>query len=71
MSERPLVSTTVLFKYYSTESESESQKWSRKSDGTGVGRIRKFSFSSNSAYDSVAYDQVKTRLSESEVEEER
>ena len=40
-------------------------------DGVGVGRIRKFPFSSNSASDSVAHDQVKTRLSESEVEEER
>ena len=39
--------------------------------GVGVGRIRKFPFSSNSASDSVANDQVKTRLSESEVEEER
>ena len=43
---------------------------SHKSDGVGVGRIRTFPFSSDSAYDSVAYDQVKTRLSESEAEAE-
>ena len=43
---------------------------SHKSDGVGVGRIRTFPFCSDSAYDSVAYDQVKTRLSESEAEAE-
>ena len=37
---------------------------SRKCDG--VGRIRLFPFSSDSAYDSVVNDLVKTRLSESE-----
>ena len=32
-----------------------SRKRSHKSDGIGVGRIRTFPFSSDSAYDSVAY----------------
>ena len=39
-------------------------------DGIGVGRIRTFPFSSDSTNDSVAYDSVKTRLSESEAEAE-
>ena len=43
---------------------------SHKLDGIGVGRIRTFPFSSDSAYDSIAYDLVKTRLSESEAEAE-
>ena len=30
-------------------------KWSHKRDGIGVRRIRTFPFSSDSAYDSVAY----------------
>ena len=47
-----------------------SRKQSHKLDGIGVGRIRTFSFSSDSAYDSVAYDLVKTTLSESEAEAE-
>ena len=45
-----------------------SRKQSHKCDGIGVGRIKSFPFSSNSAYDSVAYDLVKTRLSESAAE---
>ena len=32
-----------------------SRKRSHKSDGIGVGRIRTFPFSSDSAYDSIAY----------------
>ena len=47
-----------------------SRMRSHKLDGIGVGRIRTFPFSSDSAYDSVAYDLVKTRLSESEAEAE-
>ena len=47
-----------------------SRKRSHKLDGIGVGRIRTFPFSSDSAYDSVAYDPVKTRSSKSEAEEE-
>ena len=35
-----------------------------------VGRIRTFPFSSDSAYDSVAYDPVKTRSTESQGEAE-
>ena len=38
---------------------------SLKGDGIGVARNRTFPFSSDYAYDSVAYDLVKTRLSES------
>lgn len=41
---------------------------SRKFDGIVVWRIRTIPFSSNSAYDSVAYDQVKTSLSKSQAE---
>ena len=50
-----------------------SRKRSHMLDGIGVGRIRTFPFSSDSgisAYDSVVYDPVKTRLSESEAEAE-
>ena len=43
-----------------------SLKRSDKSDGIGVGRIRAFPFSSDSAYDSVAYGLLKIRLLESE-----
>ena len=45
-----------------------SRKRSHKLDGIVVRRIRTFPFSSDSAYDSVAYDPVKTRLPESEAE---
>ena len=41
-----------------------------KLDGIGVGRIRTVPFSSDSAYDSDAYDPVKTRLSGSQAEAE-
>ena len=46
---------------------------SHKLDGIGVGRIRTLPFlpiASDSVYDSVAYDLVKTGLSESEAAEE-
>ena len=49
---------------------SRSHKQSHKHDRTGVGKIRMCHFSSDSAYDSVAYDLVKTRLSWSEAEAE-
>ena len=48
--------------------ENRSRKRSHKLDGIGVGRIRMVPFSSYSAYDSDAYDPVKTRLSESQAE---
>ena len=41
---------------------------SHKRDGIAVRRIRTFPFSSDSAFDSVAYDLVKTRLLQSEAE---
>ena len=47
-----------------------SGKRSHKLDGIGVGRIRTFPFSSDSAYDFVAYDPVKSRLSKSKAEAE-
>ena len=47
-----------------------SRKRSHKLHGIGVGRIRTVPFSSDSAYDSDAYDPVKTRLSESQAEAE-
>ena len=50
--------------------ENRSRKRSHKLDRIGVGRIRTFTISSDSVYDSVAYDSVKTRLSESESEAE-
>jgi len=50
--------------------EKRSVKQNHKLDGIGVGRIRTFPFSSDAAYDCVAYDLVKIRLSESEAEAE-
>ena len=51
--------------------ENRSRKQSHKLDGIGVGRSNQnVSISSDSVYDSVAYDPVKTRLSESEAEAE-
>jgi len=50
--------------------KNRSRKRSHKLDGIGFGRIRTFPFSSDSAYDSVAYDLLKTRLLESEAEAE-
>ena len=50
--------------------ENRSRKRSHKLDGIGVGQIRTVPFSSDSAYDSDAYDPVKTRLSESQAEAE-
>ena len=50
--------------------ENRSRKRSHKLDGIGVGRIRTVPFSSDSAYDSDAYDPVKTRLLESQAEAE-
>ena len=44
-----------------------SSKQSHRREGTGVGRIRKFPFSSDPSYDSIVYDLVKTKLSELEV----
>ena len=43
-----------------------SRNQSHRSDGIGVGIIRTFQFSSDSSYDSIVYDLVKTKLSESE-----
>ena len=48
--------------------ENQSHKRSHNLDGIGVGRIRMVPFSSDSAYDSDAYDPVKTRLSASQAE---
>ena len=50
--------------------ENRSRKRNHKLDGIGVGRIRTVPFSSDSAYDSDAYDPMKTRLSESQAEAE-
>ena len=50
--------------------ENRSRKRSHKLDGIGVGRVRTVSFSSDSAYDSDAYDPVKTTLSELQAEAE-
>ena len=50
--------------------ENRSRKRSHKLDGIGVGKIRTVPFSSDSAYDSDAYDPVKTRLLESQAEAE-
>ena len=49
--------------------ENRSRKRNHRLDGIGVGRIRTVSFFfSDTAYDSDAYDPVKTRLSESQVQ---
>ena len=50
--------------------ENWSRKRSHKLDGIRVERIRTVPFSSDSAYDSDAYDPVKTRLLESQAEGE-
>ena len=51
--------------------ENQSRKRSHKLNGIGVGRMRTVPFYCNiSAYDSDAYDPVKTRLSESQPEAE-
>ena len=42
--------------FHYRRSRSRSRKRSHKCDGIGVGRIRTFPFSSDSAYDSIAYD---------------
>ena len=44
--------------------KNRSRKQSHNRDGIGVGRIKTFPFSSDSAYDSVVYDLEKTRLSD-------
>ena len=46
------------------------KNWSHKCKRIGVRRIRAFPFSSDSSYDSVVYDQVKTRLSDLQAEVE-
>ena len=48
----------------------QSRNQSHKFDGIVVGRIRMLPFSSDSSYDSVAYDLVKTTLSDSKAEVE-
>ena len=50
--------------------KNRSRTQSSKRDGVGVEGIRAFPFASDSAYDSVVYDLIKTRLSESEAEAE-
>ena len=49
-------------------SPKQSLKRSLKPEGICVGRIRTFPFSSDSADNSVTYDVVKNRLSQSEAE---
>ena len=46
--------------------KNRSRKRSHKLDG--IGRIRTVPFSSDSAYDSDAYDPVETKVSESQAE---
>ena len=48
--------------------KNRSRKRSHRRDGIEVGRIGTFPFFSDSAYESIPYDHVKTRLSEYEVE---
>ena len=48
--------------------KNRSRKRIHRLDGIGVGKIRTVPFSSDSAYDSDAYDPVKTRLSESQAQ---
>lgn len=56
------------------ENKQEKNDWSckgrHKLEGIGVGRARKLTFSSNSAYDSLTHDPVKTRLMEPQAEVE-
>ena len=46
------------------------KNWTHKCDGIGVRRIRAFPFVSDSTYDSVVYNLVRTRLTELEAEVE-
>ena len=55
----------------SVKIKNQSCQQGHKHDGIRVGRIRVFPFSTDSPYDSVAYDLVKTRMSELEAEVER
>ena len=65
-----VVSGVVKNAYDLVKIKNRSRKRSHMLDGIGVGRIRTFPFPSDSAYDSVAYNLLKTRLSESEAEAE-
>ena len=56
--------------YDSAKIKNRSHMQSHKRDRMGVGRIRMFPFSSDSSYDSVAYNLVKTRLSKLKAEME-
>ena len=56
--------------YDQVKIKKRSRKQSHKRGGIGVGKMSTFPFSSDSAYDSVAYDLVKTRSSVSEAEVE-
>ena len=62
---------TLIYDLVKIKKRSRKQsKQGHKRDGIGVRRIRTFPFSSDSADDSVVYNLVKTRLSESEAEAE-
>ena len=55
---------------WATENQKRSRKRRLKLHGIGVGKNLNVSVTSDSVYDSIAYDPVKTRLSESEAEGE-
>ena len=60
--------SAVKVGFHYRRSWSSSRKQSHKRNEIGVGRIRTFPLSYASAFDSVAYDPVKTGLLESEAE---
>ena len=51
------------------KTKQQSGNWSNEFNQIGVARIRRFPFSYDCTYDSIAYDLVKTRLSQAEVQE--
>ena len=65
-----IINKGVKSAYDLVKIKNQSCKWSHKCDGIGVGKIRTFPFSYDSAYYSIVYDLVKTRLLESEAEVE-
>ena len=72
MKEKEYLKERRLWSHKSTSDlvkiENRNHKRSHKLDGIVVGRIRTFPFPSDCAYDSDAYDPLKTRLSESQAE---
>ena len=61
-----IINKGVKSAYDLVKIKNQSCKRSHECDGNGVGKIRTFPLSDDSAYNSIVYDLVKTRLLESE-----